>query len=137
MDTGPTPRQIPIFPSSDFDRTAAFHAALGFSESSRFGTHYLILEHPVGLELHFFGAGRVRTRSNDHAAYVRFDSVAPVEALHRAWTEAASTDAFAIVAGKAGRVVPLVETDYGLLEFAMLDSDGNLLRLGGPSNNVD
>ncbi len=140
MATPQAPTQIPVFPSSDFERTAAFYATLGFIESNRFGTNYLILEHPVGIELHFYGAGKVKSKANDHAVYIRFGSVEPVNSLHSAWEVIAESSGFAVVAGKAGRVLPPVDTDYGLREFALLDADGNLLRIGGslePEGDVE
>lgn len=136
MATEPVPKQIPIFPSSNFDGTVAFYEKLGFVEENRFGSNYLIIEHPAGLELHFYGAGKVKTRSNDHAGYIRFDAAEPVEALHSAWAEAAADPTFGDVAGKAGRVLGLTDTDYGLKEFAVLDVDGNLLRVGGVTGDV-
>ncbi len=131
MATPNAPTQIPIFPSSDFDRTAAFFEMLGFTEEARYGANYLIITHPMTLELHFYGAGKVKSKANDHAAYVRFDSVEPIDSLHAAWELAARSSGFAVVAGKAGRVLPPVDTDYALREFALLDPDGNLIRLGG------
>jgi hypothetical protein len=81
--------------------------------------------------LHFFRAGKVKTTRNDHAAYIRFASSSDADALHAIWAKAVDTPAFAAVAGKAGRLVARSDTDYGLREFALLDNDGNLLRIGG------
>jgi len=131
------PAQLPIFPSSDFDRTVAFYSALEFDEVSRFGSNYLIIEHASGIELHFYGAGKVKSKSNDHAVYIRFETVEPVDELHSAWSAIAATTAFDVVAGKAGRVLPPTDTDYGLREFALLDADGNLLRIGSPTSADD
>lgn len=128
--------QIPIFPSSGFDATAAFYAVIGFTETGRFGSDYLILEHvEVGLELHFYGAGTVKPKSNDHAVYVRFETAAEATELHTRWNGITNTPGFARVAGKIGRLTNIVNTDYGLAEFALLDFDGNLIRLGGPIDN--
>lgn len=131
MATSTSPTQIPIFPSSDFDRTAAYYEMLGFIEETRYGMNYLIIKHPVGLELHFYGAGKVKSKTNDHAAYFRFASVGLIDSLHTIWEAAAVSSTFAAIAGKAGRVLAPMDTDYGLREFALLDPDGNLLRLGG------
>ncbi|MGI9608553.1 MAG: isochorismatase family protein [Acidimicrobiales bacterium] len=125
------PDQLPILPSSDFDRTLEYYGLLGFTLDSRYGDHYLTTSHPWGIELHFYGAGRVKTTKNDHAVYVRFDSSATTDALHEMWAAAAESAAFAAVAGKAGRITTPSDTDYGLREFALLDFDGNLLRVGG------
>lgn len=125
--------QIPIFPSSDFDATVAFYSHLEFSESARYGDYYLIVGHPIGLELHFFSAN-VKPRSNDHNAYARFDSLEELDALFARWNGFANTPAFARVAGKIGRLHAATDTDYGMREFAVVDHDGNLLRIGSDND---
>ncbi len=124
--------QIPIFPSSGFDGTIAFYSHFGFAETARHGDEYLIVEHPSGIELHFYGGGTVKPRTNDHAAYVRFQSVETLDQLYARWNGLGNTPAFSRVAGKIGRLHAPVDTDYGLREFAVIDHDGNLLRLGAP-----
>ena len=125
--------QLPIFPSGAFDATAAFYGHLEFDEAGRFGDEYLIMTHTAGLELHFFSAS-VKPRTNDHGAYVRFEERADLDALYTRWNGRCNTPAFARVAGKIGRLGAPVDTDYGLREFALIDHDGNLLRLGTPIN---
>ncbi len=129
MSTAPT--QIPVFPSSGFDGTAAFYGHLRFTETARYGDNYLILQHELGIELHFYGAGSVKPRTNDHAVYIRFETADEITSLYTLWNGLANTPAFARVAGKIGRLHAPVDTDYGLREFALLDHDGNLCRLGG------
>ena len=122
-------KQIPIFPSSDFDRTVEFYGRIDFVEGARYGDEYLIIDHPAGLELHFYAA-KVKPRTNDHGAYVRFDSLDELDALYARWNGLTNTPAFARADGKIGRMHNAVDTDYGMREFALLDADGNLLRLG-------
>jgi hypothetical protein len=117
-----TVETIPILPSKDFDDTAGFFHRLGFEETGRWPESYLILEHPVGIELHFFWSRKLAPRSNDHGAYVRFSSAEEVDALHAAWNGIDLGDA---------RITQPENTDYGLREFALLDPFRNLLRLGG------
>lgn len=124
-------KQIPIFPSSNFDGTVELYGRIDFVESQRFGDDYLIIDHPAGLELHFYSA-KVKPRTNDHGAYIRFDSLDEFEALYSRWNGLTNTPAFARAAGKIGRMHSAVDTDYGLREFALLDADGNLLRVGAP-----
>lgn len=123
--------QLPIFPSSDFDATVELYSLIDFNEGNRFGEQYLIIDHPLGLELHFFPA-KVKPRSNDHMAYIRFEALADLDALAERWAGLTNTPAFARAAGKIGRLHAPVDTDYGLREFALVDADGNLLRIGGP-----
>jgi hypothetical protein len=117
-----TVETIPILPSSDFDDTSAFFARLGFSETGRWPDRYLILEHPVGIELHFFWSKKLSPRSNDHGAYVRFSTSTAVDELHAAWV--------GLDLGNA-RITQPENMDYGLREFALLDPMRNLLRVGG------
>ena len=123
-------KQIPIFPSSDFDRTVELYSRIGFIESRRHGGEYLIIEHAgAELELHFY-ADKVKPRTNDHGAYIRFDSIDDFDALYARWKGLTNTPAFARAAGKIGKMTAAVDTDYGMREFALLDADGNLLRVG-------
>ena len=113
---------IPILPSPDFDQTTAFYELIGFSEEGRWPGAYLILEHAASIELHFFHAPKLNTTKNNHGAYIRFDSDFEAESLYNQWW-AASPD--------GGTLHPPGATEYGLLEFALLDPHGNLLRVGG------
>ena len=117
-----TVETIPILPSSDFDDTSEFFARLGFSENGRWPESYLILEHPVGIELHFFWSKRLSPRTNDHGVYIRFDTAEAVDELHAHW---------AVVDLGGGRITEPEDMDFGLREFAVLDPMRNLLRIGG------
>lgn len=125
--------QIPIFPSSDFDATVALYGLIDFVENNRYGNDYLIIENPIGIELHFYSAN-VKPRTNDHGAYFRFASVEELDALYVRWNGLTNTPAFARVAGKIGKMHAAVDTDYAMREFALLDADGNLLRLGASTD---
>ncbi len=116
------PDVMPILPSWDFDVTSAFYRKLGFDEGARFPDSYLIMDHPAGIELHFFQSPEFPAERNDHGAYVRFATAAEADALHEAW---GSKDV------RAGRLFEPADTDYGLREFALLDPMRNLLRVGG------
>ena len=123
--------QIPIFPSGEFDATAAFYGHLEFVETARHGGEYLIMVHPVGIEVHFFSS-EIKPRTNDHGGYLRFENRSELDSLYTRWNGRCNTPAFARVAGKIGRLGAPVDTDYGLREFALIDHDGNLLRIGAP-----
>jgi hypothetical protein len=115
-------RTIPILPSRHFDETARFYAPLGFAESKRWPNEYLILRRDDGIELHFWSNPKVERATNDVACYVRFDTAAETQALYDAWAPQVPAD---------GRLMPPSSTDYGLLEFALIDPHGNLVRIGG------
>ena len=112
---------IPILPSADFDVTEAFYGRLGFAERGRWPGDYLILVHPLGIEVHFWLNEELWEPKHAAGCYVRFDTAAEVSHLHAAWTQAAAGDGIRSV----------VETDYGLLEFAVLDPHNNQIRFGG------
>lgn len=113
---------IPVLPSSDFDATASFFARLGFAERGRWPDEYLIVDDGNGIELHFTFDPNVAAGGNDHTCYIRFDSADEGRALHDKWREAGLD---------SHHLHPPVSTDYGLLEFAVLDLDGNAIRIGG------
>ncbi len=117
-----TAETIPILPSRDFDETTAFWALLGFEESGRWPESYLILDHPSGIELHFYWSRQLSAETNDHGAYARFDTAQAVDDLHSVWA--------AMDLGE-GRITDPQDMDYGLREFALLDPMRNLLRVGG------
>ena len=114
---------IPILPTTDFDATADFYGAVGFAERGRWPGEYLILVGPAGIELHFWIDPGIDPATNSHACYMRFDEGREAAALFESWS--------AYKLG-GGRLLPLKETDYGMLEFALIDRHGNLLRIGGP-----
>jgi hypothetical protein len=100
----------------------AFYASLGFGGIATYPDEYLIIRHPSGIELHFFHQPGLRPASNDHGAYIRLDDPGSLLALFDHWASAAPAN----IARQPE------ETDYGLIEFALLDAHGNLLRVGAP-----
>ncbi|MFN8619926.1 MAG: VOC family protein [Chloroflexota bacterium] len=117
------PVTIPILHGADLDRTSAFYGRLGFATAGRW-PGYLILSHPSGIELHVTHDDAVDRWTNGLSCYVRFPDAAAARELHDAWAAAG-------VSTPAELRTPWT-TDYGLLEFALIDLDGNLVRIGGP-----
>ena len=115
-------KTIPILPSPSFDATSSFYAALGFRERGRWPGEYLILQREDGIELHFWSNPDVDPATNDVGCYIRFDTAAEARSLHDDWASRVP---------RGGRLNPPIQTDYGLLEFALIDLHGNLLRIGG------
>jgi hypothetical protein len=113
----------PVFPSTDLDRTAAFWTGLGFVEIARYdGAGYLILEHPMGLLLHFGVDGSLRPTENSANAYLRFSTSEEAVALYEDWSARLPV---------GGEIRAPVSTFYGLVEWPVLDPDRNLIRVGG------
>ena len=116
-------KTIPQLPSRDFDETSVFYSSLGFVERSRWPNEYLILERPAdGIEFHFWFCDTLDPKTNDFSCYVRWDSADEASNLYQEWTSAGLS---------AEHLRPPVETDYGLLEFALVDPQANLVRVGG------
>jgi hypothetical protein len=65
---------IPILPSPDHDALFAFYEPLGFVARGRWPNEYMILEHPNGIELHFWHNPAEDPLTNDVACFIRFAS---------------------------------------------------------------
>ena len=115
----------PILPSRDFERSAEFYERLGFTVASIYQPPdaYLILR-KRDLALHFFPHFDLDPTSSYAGCYIR---VADVDA----WYECARNAGL----GPAGipRLVALSDRPWGMREFAIIDPDGSLLRIGTPS----
>ena len=112
---------IPTLPSRSLPVTAAFYARLGF-EAELFGddAHYGILTRG-DLELHFFAHPGLVPATSHAGCYLR---VRDVDRLHADF----------LGAGLPPRGIPrmdaLADKPWGMREFAIVDPDGNLLRIG-------
>ncbi len=112
----------PIFPSADFDRTAAFYGELGFSEVARFGENgYLILSRDR-VEIHFFSTkGHSAAEHTDHGSFVRVDN---------AHVLSIEFDALKLAEHGIPRFARAEEKPWGICELEIVDPDNNLLRMG-------
>ena len=112
---------IPILPSRSVNDTLAFFRRLGFDgEILGVGDSYAILRRGT-VELHFFTHEELRPAESSAGCYIR---VSDVESIHRAFA----------LAQLPGRGIPrldaLEDKPWGMREFANVDPDGNLLRIG-------
>lgn len=112
---------IPTLPSRSLPGTLAFYARLGF-EGEIMGANddYAILTRGT-LELHFFRHTTLNPAESWAGCYLR---VADVDRLYRAFH----------AVGLPGLGIPRMDTladkPWGMREFAVVDEDGNLLRIG-------
>jgi hypothetical protein len=119
----------PAFFSTNLDRTSKFWCALGFSERGRYEDHgYLILEHPMGIVIHFGLAPDLMASENMTNAYLGFTTSDEAVALYDECVGHVSEDGFIHAPGK---------TFYGMIEWGMTDPDANALRVGGPADPLD
>lgn len=112
---------IPILPSRSLAGTQAFYARLGF-DAELFGddAHYGILTRG-DIELHFFAHPGLLPAESHAGCYIR---VADVERLHAAFLPAA------LPRHGIPRMDAPGDKPWGMREFAVVDEDGNLLRIG-------
>ena len=117
----PTDLAIPILPSRSIQATVAFYQALGFEGGAHgFDSGYAILRRGT-LELHFFAHPALVPSESSAGCYLR---VQDVDGVYRAFS--------ACPLPRAGipRMDALENKPWGLREFAVVDPDGNLLRIG-------
>jgi len=111
---------IPILPSRSLTDTLAFFRRLGFDgELHAFGEYAILRRGTV--ELHFFAHKELRPAESHAGCYIR---VADVESLHRAFVSAE------LPRKGIPRQDALEDKPWGMREFAIVDPDGNLLRMG-------
>ncbi len=112
---------IPILPCRDLETTVAFYTPWGFS-AKRFTPHfpYAILRRGL-VELHFFVQPDLDPRTTSSSCYIRVNDVAE---WHRTMEQAGLPDA------GIPRLTPVQDTPWGMREFALLDPDGNAVRIG-------
>jgi catechol 2,3-dioxygenase-like lactoylglutathione lyase family enzyme len=111
----------PILPSRDLRATSAFYERLGYEERGLWPEEYLIVARGE-IGLHFFHCPDVDPLQSIAGCYLYVDDA---DALHREYS------ALDLPAEGVPRVHGAPEdTDYGLREFAVVDPDGNLLRIG-------
>jgi hypothetical protein len=112
---------IPILPSRSVINTLAFFKQLGFDGKIRgVGDSYAILTRGT-LELHFFTHRELRPAESCAGCYLR---VLDVEAIYQAFASAN------LPHKGIPRIDALEYKPWGMREFALVDPDGNLLRIG-------
>ncbi len=111
---------IPILPSRSVNDTLAFFQRLGFDGKVHSYGDYVILTRGT-VELHFFTHKELRPAESSAGCYIR---VSDVESIYRAFA----------LAELPRRGIPrqdaLEDKPWGMKEFAIVDPDGNLIRIG-------
>ena len=112
---------IPTLPSRSLGNTLLFYGKLGFDgKVLGAGDSYAILKRG-NLELHFFLHADLRPAESSAGCYIR---VGDVERLYKAFSLAK------LPTGGIPRMDILEDKPWGMREFAVVDEDGNLLRIG-------
>ena len=112
---------IPILPSRSLSKTLEFFGRLGFDGKILGAANDYAILTRGDLELHFFLHTELRPAESFAGCYVR---VADVESLYQAFS----------LAELPRRGIPRMDRieskPWGMREFAIVDEDGNLLRVG-------
>jgi len=111
---------IPILPSRSLSDTLAFYRRLGFDGVIHGHGDYAIVTRGT-VELHFFTHRELRPAESSAMCYIR---VSDAEGIYRAFAAAE------LPRKGIPRMDALEDKQWGMREFAIVDSDGNLLRIG-------
>jgi catechol 2,3-dioxygenase-like lactoylglutathione lyase family enzyme len=112
----------PILPSCDLDATRAFWGRLGFQDAGEDHDDYLILARD-GVELHFFLWPAHDPDQCYAGAYLRVSDPATLDA------EWGASD---LPTSGIPRLIRVEDKPWGMRELAVIDPDGNLIRVGAP-----
>lgn len=117
----PADLALPTLPCRSIPATVDFYRRLGFSGGANaFDAAYAILT--LGdIELHFFAHPALLPAENHAGCYIRTDRV---EQLHAAFLVAR------LPAVGIPRLEAVSDKPWGMREFALVDHDGNLVRVG-------
>ncbi|HYG23069.1 MAG TPA: VOC family protein [Verrucomicrobiae bacterium] len=111
---------IPILPSRCLADTLVFYRRLGFEgEIHPFGDYAILTRGTV--ELHFFTHRDLDPTESSSMCYIR---VSEVEGIYRAFALEQ------LPAKGIPRIDSLADKPWRMREFAIVDPDGNLLRIG-------
>lgn len=112
---------IPVLPSRSIATTVGFYKALGFEGGPHpYNPDYAILQRGA-VEIHFFAHPGLVPADSFAGCYLR---VQDVDGVYRAFA------ASALPATGIPRMDRLENKPWGLREFAVVDVDGNLVRIG-------
>jgi len=112
---------IPILPCRSVSATVAFYKRLGFEGGAHeFNSEYAILRRGA-VELHFFSHEELLPAESSAGCYIR---VLDVEDIYRSFSSSQ------LPRTGIPRMDTLENKPWGLREFAVVDPDGNLLRIG-------
>jgi hypothetical protein len=114
---------VPILLSRDLSETLAFYEGLGFENRGAPPEQWQYLIIGRGdVELHFTHAPSVDPLTTASMCYLYVEDA---RALYDEWAALVQPDP-----ATGSRIMPPVDTDYAMREFAVVDRNGNLLRVG-------
>ncbi len=117
----PVDLAIPILPCRSVAATVAFYGRLGFEGGPHASDARYAIVRRGAVELHFFTHEELVPAESSAGCYLR---VSDVEGVHRAFAAAQLPSA------GIPRMDALEDKPWGMREFAVVDPDGNLVRIG-------
>lgn len=112
---------IPTLPCRSVTATVAFYRRLGFEGGAHAFNHDYAILRRGAVELHFFTSEGVLPAESSAGCYIR---VLDIESIYRSFASSGLPHA------GIPRMDSLEDKPWGLREFAVVDPDGNLLRIG-------
>lgn len=112
---------IPVLPCRSIAATVAFYRRLGFEGGAHAADPRYAILHRGPLELHFFAHEDLVPAASHAGCYLR---VRDVDGWYRAFAAAGLPSA------GIPRLEPPADKPWGLRECALVDADGNLVRVG-------
>ena len=112
---------IPTLPSRSIDATVAFYKRLGFEGGAHeFNSSYAIMRRD-SVEIHFFTHAELVPERSSFGCYIRVQDVASIYTAF---------GASRLPRAGIPRMDSLQDKPWGLREFAIVDPDGSLVRIG-------
>lgn len=112
---------IPILPSRSIENTRDFYQQFGFDCKIWGAPHFYAILTRGSTEIHFFTHSELVPAESSAGCYIRTQNV---DELHEVFAKANLP--------KSGipRMDNLENKPWGMREFALIDPDGNLIRIG-------
>jgi hypothetical protein len=114
---------IPILITGDIPLSIREYKALGFDVDDSFVDQGYLIASLDAIELHLSLVAGLDPAANACACYIR---TARVTELHETWHRSIASE------NGIPRLTIPEEKPWGMLEFALVDSTGNLIRVGQP-----
>ena len=114
-------RAIPQLPARSLERTLAFYRRLGFDCEMVSPTNDYAIADRCALEVHFFLHESLVPQESAFGSYFRVNEVD---------TLFAEFSALGLPSSGIPRITALENKPWGMREFAIVDEDGSLIRIG-------
>lgn len=112
---------IPILPSRSVENTRDFYRKLGFDGKIWGPPHFYATLTRGSVELHFFTHAELDPAESTAGCYIRVQNV---DGIYEAFAKAN------LPKTEIPRMDQLETKPWGMREFAIVDPDGNLIRIG-------